>query len=327
MLCTRFIPVPRGSHWVSASPRSVSTLLITSHVNAEPSRLDIRTTIRADDPTHWIARVQFWFYYKVQTESTPVTPGSPPRSPLSSEKRGSTASDPTSYSSLAAAQSSLYSSAPSTSSFQSSMTKPATITSLTRGENGGSTALDAKVFEPPKEPVMVLFLRPAAQNLPRQPNSQQHMSLIRIPSMVIRLSVFSSSSSFLFHKANLITIVGRRSATLQTANCGCRSRDKDTTCKHSVICGVNRLFGCKPLTVQNYADSERVNLALLGAYHDQAGPAGPQVEQKLSWVKLTFSTVADRELFDNRFIDMQNLYAGKLDAYEQEKVSVRFRDR
>ena len=79
--------------------------------------------------------------------------------------------------------------------------------------------------------------------------------------------------------------------------------------------------------MQNYADSERVNLALLGAYHDQAGPAGPQVEQKLSWVKLTFSTVADRELFDNRFIDMQNLYAGKLDAYEQEKVSVRFRDR
>ncbi|PVH87865.1 hypothetical protein DL98DRAFT_632066 [Cadophora sp. DSE1049] len=263
--------------------------------------LDIRTTIRADDSTQWIARVQLWFYYKVQTEATQILPSSPPRSPPSSEKRGSTISDPTSYSSLAAAQSSLYSSVPSASSFQSSMTRPATITSLTRGENGGSTGLDARVFEPPKEPVLVLFLRPSGQNLPRQPNVQ-HMSLMRISA-------------------------GRKSATLQTTNCGCRSKDKDSTCKHSVICGVNRLFGCKPLTVQRYADSERVNLALLGAYHDQAGPSGPQVEQGLNWVKLTFNTVADRQVFDTRFLDLQVLYAGKLDAYEQEKVSVRFRDR
>jgi hypothetical protein len=74
--------------------------------------------------------------------------------------------------------------------------------------------------------------------------------------------------------------------------------------------------------VQRYADQELLNLALLGAHHERRGK---QAEQKLNYISFTFSSVRDREVFDAHFREYQRLYARRMDIYEREKRSIRFR--
>jgi hypothetical protein len=116
--------------------------------------------------------------------------------------------------------------------------------------------------------------------------------------------------------------VSEKLVNLDTNNCKCRSEDKHT-CRHSELTGLKKaLVSNKPLMVQKYTDPTALNLALLGAHHTKGGK---QPEQKLNFAQLTFRTVKDKNVFDERFRKFQYLYTRKMDHYEREKRSIRFR--
>jgi hypothetical protein len=109
---------------------------------------------------------------------------------------------------------------------------------------------------------------------------------------------------------------------MDTKNCSCRP-NKKCDCTHTELTGVQKKFvGKKPLLVQRYNSTEQLNLALLGAHHERAKA---QPAEKLNFVSFTFSSVRDREVFDAHFREYQRLFARRMDAYEREKRSIRFR--
>lgn len=117
--------------------------------------------------------------------------------------------------------------------------------------------------------------------------------------------------------------MSQKSVQLDNKNCPCRPQVPKCDCKHSQLAGLSKTFGGrKPLLVQRYHNPETINLALLGSHHDKRAK---QAEQKLNFVTFTFDSVRDREVFDAHFREYQRLFARRMDSYEREKRSIRFR--
>jgi hypothetical protein len=135
--------------------------------------------------SQWRARIQLWNSQRDQTGPNP-NQGAPSQGGLSQGRQSRGASTISSRrrslsvsgESSANSQASKYS---STMSFQTRTTQVTAVTSLMESESDRRSGLsiDASTFEPPKQPLLVLFLRPRRDVLP----SKQHLSLIRIPSM------------------------------------------------------------------------------------------------------------------------------------------------
>lgn len=144
------------------------------------SRADIDLVVQQDRRrTEWCARVQLWDSQKL--ESVEVQN---PDSPSTARRLSDAPSQLNNTSPLSGQsnsnQASQYGSMPT---FQSSTTRVMAVTSLMEGDTDGGMGIDANLFEPPKQPLLVLFLRPSGQR------SHQHrtnyLSLMKIPSKSI----------------------------------------------------------------------------------------------------------------------------------------------
>lgn len=107
-----------------------------------------------------------------------LTPSSPvsPIDPLNSNRRASGVSNGTSRGSNSD-QPSQHS---SVRTFMSTTTQTTAISSLLASENSHGNQLEAEVFETPKEPLLVLFLRPRRQRVAHLPHLQ-YLSLMKVP--------------------------------------------------------------------------------------------------------------------------------------------------
>lgn len=260
--------------------------------------LDIDVIIHQDQSTQWRARVQLWNTQTVHNEMQDDSPNSSRRPSLvPSATTSSYQTSPTSQ----------YS---STMSFQTRTSQVTAVTSFMEPVDEISMGIEATTFEPPKQPVLVLFLRPKYET----PSQPQRLSLVKIPSK----SHLSSRRDILMKIS-----VSEKAVRLDTKNCPCRLPTRKCDCKHSQLAGLPKTFGGKrPLIVQRFHNPETPNLALLGSHHDKRGK---QSEHKLNFVSFEFSSVRDREVFDAHFREYQRLYARRMDSYEREKRSIRFK--
>jgi hypothetical protein len=138
--------------------------------------LDVDLIIHQDSNTQWKARVQLWNSQAVQTG--PAQDASP-----SSSRRPSLvpSGTPSSYQTSPTSQHS------SIMSFQTRTSQVTAVTSFVETEDEVGMNIDATTFEPPKQPVLVLFLRP--RGLPSHAQSQ-HLSLMKISSTLRIMSLY-----------------------------------------------------------------------------------------------------------------------------------------
>lgn len=129
--------------------------------------LEVEIMVHQEQATTWRGRVQLWNAQTVQTERQDEdSPTSSRRPSLVPTSTG------TSYGSSPVSQ---YS---STMSFQTRTSQVTAVTSYLEPPDEVAVGIEATTFEPPKQPVLVLFLRPKL-NGPQQP---QRLSLMKIPS-------------------------------------------------------------------------------------------------------------------------------------------------
>ena len=134
--------------------------------------LDVEVLIHQDANTQWKARMQLWNIQATPNRTEPAPELSPPSSRRPSLVPSGVAS---SYQTSPTSQ---HSSAPS---FQTRASQVTAVTSFEELENDGvGMAIDATTFEPPKQPLLVLFLRPRESRSPL--DQSQHMSLMKIQS-------------------------------------------------------------------------------------------------------------------------------------------------
>lgn len=129
--------------------------------------LDIDVIIHQDQSTQWRARVQLWNTQTVHNENMQDD------SPNSSRRPSLVPSATTS--SYQTSPTSQYS---STMSFQTRTSQVTAVTSFMEPVDKISMGIEATTFEPPKQPVLVLFLRPKYET----PSVPQRLSLVKIPS-------------------------------------------------------------------------------------------------------------------------------------------------
>ena len=149
------------------------------------------------------------------------------------------------------------------------------ITALT--ENNATLDIEASVFEVPKDPLLVMFLRPVVSRRPQNgfSNSGGSMSIIKIP-------------------------IGHRNAKLDLANCDCNAPTRNPSCLHSGLKGVRQggLFGGSALHSQIFTDERMVNLAAVGRYYATTEGSGTKIEyQKLNFASFTFGRKEDKDAF------------------------------
>jgi len=196
-------------------------------------------------------------------------------------------------------------------SFQTRTSELTAVTSVLASENDSGIGIDARTFEPPKQPLLVLFLRARRQ---RSRQVGQFVNLIKIP-----------SESFFNHpprpRSNIPIPVGEKSVYLDSANCCRCHKSQKHECRHSELTGPKKTFGKNPINVQRYCEGPMLNLALLGVYHELKDE---EPEQKINFINFTFKSAAHREKFDTMFVKYQQLYKDKMSAYTREKSSIRF---
>jgi len=129
--------------------------------------LDINVIVGQDSSTQWRARAQLWNTQVVPNESTQDD------SPNSSRRPSLVPTSTTS--SYQTSPNSQYS---STMSFQTRTSQVTAVTSFMEPVDEISMGIEATTFEPPKQPVLVLFLRPKYET----PSQPQRLSLMKIPS-------------------------------------------------------------------------------------------------------------------------------------------------
>lgn len=152
------------------------------------------------------------------------------------------------------------------------------ITALT--ENNATLDIEASVFEVPKDPLLVMFLRPVVSKRPTNgfnynANSGGSMSIIKIP-------------------------IGHRNAKLDLANCDCNAPTRNPSCLHSGLKGVRQggLFGGSALHSHLFTDERMVNLAAVGRYYATTEGSGTKIEdQKLNFARFTFGRKEDKDAF------------------------------
>lgn len=128
--------------------------------------LDIDVQIHQDSSTQWRGRMQLW-------NSQAVLNDQPQDSPNSSRRPSLVPSATTS-----SYQTEPFSQYSSTMSFQTRTTQVTAVTSFMETADEVTMGIEATTFEPPKQPVLVLFLRPKTQG----PSQPQRLSLMKIPS-------------------------------------------------------------------------------------------------------------------------------------------------
>jgi hypothetical protein len=171
----RSLSIPRSHHRLSTNYRPVSPIESRNMDSLTQIRIDVDVVIHQDKPSQWRARLQLWNSQREQTGRNQA-----------SRARGSSAIS-SRRTSLAASGSGRPSSNTGTSQLSSTMsfqTKASQVTAVTsfmesETDKRSNVSIDASTFEPPKQPLLVLFLRPRRGALP----SKQHLSLMRIPSM------------------------------------------------------------------------------------------------------------------------------------------------
>lgn len=136
--------------------------------------LDVEVIIHQESGTHWRGRVQLWNQQTVQAE---VQDDDSPNS-----SRRPSLVPTTTASSYQTSPTSQYS---STMSFQTRTSQVTAVTAFIEPPDEVSVGIEATTFEPPKQPVLVLFLRPKTQG-PQQP---QRLSLLKIPSEIALPSI------------------------------------------------------------------------------------------------------------------------------------------
>lgn len=138
--------------------------------------LDVDVMIHHDSLSQWKARIQLWNIQAVQNR----TEGAQDISPSSSRRPSLVPSTvaPSSYQTSPTSQHS------SATSFQTRASQVTAVTSFEEIEDDGvGITIDATTFEPPKQPLLVLFLRPRGEKVSL--DQTHHMSLMKIPSMII----------------------------------------------------------------------------------------------------------------------------------------------
>jgi len=129
--------------------------------------LDVEIMIHQEQITTWRGRLQLWNAQTIQAERQDEdSPNSSRRPSLVPTSTGA------SYDTSPTSQ---YS---STMSFQTRTSQVTAVTSYMEAPDEVAMGIEATTFEPPKQPVLVLFLRPKTQG-PQQP---QRLSLMKIPS-------------------------------------------------------------------------------------------------------------------------------------------------
>lgn len=133
-------------------------------------RVDVDVIVHQDRPSQWRVRVQLWNSERNQTGSSPVGTA---QGTFTQSSRGT---------SLAVSSTNTQTSQhSSTMSFQTKASQVTAVKSLMESDSDRRSIvnIDAATFEPPKQPLLVLFLRPRPGALPLK----QHLSLMRISSM------------------------------------------------------------------------------------------------------------------------------------------------
>lgn len=198
----------------------------------------------------------------------------------------------------------------STNSARSATSQITAITSLT--ETAANHEIEAQLFEVPKEPLLVLFLRSKTP-----PRHQQlgggaaggFLSMLKIP-------------------------IGAGSAALEMGNCTCNVPARNPACAHACVTGPPKkglLFGARPLAGERWAGEGMMNLAVLGAYYGGGGEGEAGVgrergrRERLNHVRLTFGRREDKVRFEGSVGRLGRVDALRWDAYERAKVAMRFK--
>jgi len=134
--------------------------------------LDVDVIIHQDQSTQWRARVQLW---NTQTAHNEIMQDDSPNS----SRRPSLVPSATTSS----YQTSPTSQHSSTMSFQTRTSQVTAVTSFMEPVDEISMGIIATTFEPPRQPVLVLFLRPKYET----PSQPQRLSLVKIPSKPLLL--------------------------------------------------------------------------------------------------------------------------------------------
>jgi hypothetical protein len=205
----------------------------------------------------------------------------------------------------------------SLASFASTATHISDIKSTTAdGHN-----LEAVVFEIPKPPVLVLFLRPRTAGPAYAGNDG--LSILKLD-------------------------ISARDARLETGACPCprdarSARSGAETCRHAGLSGPpKKPWGARPLRARLYSPPGSspspshfghtngatgtgagiTNLAPLGLHHADRATAG--TEQKLNFVALSFTSAQKRRDFEAGVVQVQEVERRRRDVGEMERAGVRF---
>lgn len=163
---------------------------------------------------------------------------------------------------------------------------------MTGSEVGIGQAFDGLVINQPLPPQLVLFLRPRMQLRSVQP-----------PTCLTLLRVYLQENAF----------------NLSKSSCRCPSSDK-AQCVHSELAGPKRMIGTKPLLVNRYTHAQKLNLALLGAHHEQRGKVA---ETRVSFLSMAFQRPGDKAEFDLLVPQLARLERVEGNAYERKKGDLR----
>ncbi|KFX90950.1 hypothetical protein V495_07783 [Pseudogymnoascus sp. VKM F-4514 (FW-929)] len=286
---------------------------------------DIDVIVMADKQTHYKARIQIWNFSPsvpaqnalptIYSSSSSVTSASTIR-PISNSNSSMETSHRKRYDSSARLSSPRKSTIFSRSSFspskatslsvRSAATAVSDIQSLSDPRDSNTEAF---IFQTPREPLLVMFLRPEKQPVSHKSRRDTGdssdngggLTLLKIP-------------------------IGAPKAVLEKNNCSCLRGNPP--CTHSSITGPAKRFGTDPLWAEWWRGN-MVNLAALGAHYNNEGRGGGE-KQKLNHVKLTFVGEGGREKkkrFEKMVANVQEVDRIKKYGLEEEKVELRLRNR
>ena len=166
----RSLPISGGCHWISTHHGLVGCPrpLFVPIANVL-ARLDIDILIQQDKATTWRGRVQLWNFQKNQSgpsrnRNSMVSNRDQRLSGVQSRASRTSSSVQTSHSSVM--------------SFQTRTSELTAVTSVLASENTSGIGIDARTFEPPKQPLLVLFLRSRRQRT----REVGQLTLMKIPS-------------------------------------------------------------------------------------------------------------------------------------------------
>lgn len=171
-ICTNFRKLSLGIGPSSTCKLPLETYYV--HTINHPTRVDIDILIQEAKATTWRGRAQLWNFQKNQSgpshnRNNSIASNRDQRlSGVQSRASRTSSSIPTSHSSVM--------------SFQTRTSQLTAVTSVLASENSSNINIDARTFELPKQPLLVLFLRARRQRT----REVGQLTLIKIPSKIDR---------------------------------------------------------------------------------------------------------------------------------------------